>query len=95
MAWGLGGLLKRWQVVVAAHTVARWDVPARTTVVGAETAEHARVTVLRWAHADAGVPPLRSMLRAAWQHVRAERYMDANDEKVERMREREARRVSR
>lgn len=75
-----------WRVTVVEHAVApRWTVPARETVVGAETAADARLTVLRWAHSDAGVPPLRSLLRVSWPSSRAERYVDAREEERSKM----------
>jgi len=63
-----------WRVTISAHDIPpRWDVPARTLELGASTAESACRTVARWAHIDAGIPPLRSMLAVSMEHASAER----------------------
>lgn len=68
-AWGLS----MWRVTIDAHDVPpRWHVPARTVELGAFTADGARESVARWAHVDAGVPPLRSLPRLTLAHTRVE-----------------------
>jgi hypothetical protein len=60
-----------WTVEVAEHDVERWHIPAQTVELGADSAESASTVVVKWAHSDAGVPPLRSMLAASMEHVHA------------------------
>jgi hypothetical protein len=61
------------RVTIAEHDIEpRWHIPARTVELGASTAESACSTVVRWAHIDAGVPPLRSMLALSLAHTHAE-----------------------
>lgn len=61
-----------WKVTIAEHHVPpRWDVPARTVEVAAPTAQSACVIAVKWAHIDAEVPPLRSMLAVSMQHAHA------------------------
>lgn len=62
-----------WRVTIAAHDVPpRWYVPARVVELGSYTAGGARDQALRWAHIDAGVPALRSLLRLSVEHARVE-----------------------
>lgn len=66
--------LPTWRVTIAAHEVPpRWSIPATVCEVGASTAEIACGVCLRFAHSDAGVPPLRSLLAVSRAHVHAER----------------------
>lgn len=58
-------------VEVAEHDVERWHIPAQTVELGADSAESASAVVVRWAHIDAGVPPLRSMLALSLPHATA------------------------
>jgi hypothetical protein len=62
-----------WRVEVYEHDLAggRWRIPSTTVKVPAETADGARRQVLHWAHADAGAPPWRPLLRESWPHTRA------------------------
>lgn len=61
-----------WTVEVAEHDVERWHIPAQTVELGADSAASARAVVVRWAHIDAGVPPLRSMLALSVEYAHAE-----------------------
>jgi hypothetical protein len=62
-----------WKVTIAEHHVPpRWDVSARTVEVAAPTAQTACVIAVRWAHIDADIPPLRSMLAVSMAHATAE-----------------------
>jgi hypothetical protein len=64
--------LPSWTVTIAEHDVPpRWHVGARTVTLGASTARIACSTAVRWAHADAGVPPLRSLLGVSMAHASA------------------------
>lgn len=47
-------------------------IPAQTTTLGAVSAEAACCQVVRWAHRDAGVAPLRSLLAVSLAHAHAE-----------------------
>jgi hypothetical protein len=88
--------LTRYVVRFREHTVragrCEYDVPAREQVTAAESPEAAQLQVMRLLYADAGVPPLRSLLRAGWEFGSAERYHDPNADKIEQMRERDERR---
>lgn len=65
-------VLPMWRVTIAAHDVPpRWHVPARTTLTGSPTAEMACRFAAQEAHRDAGVPPMRSLLRQTLPHVKA------------------------
>ena len=65
--------LRRFRVSVAAHTVPpRWDIVAHERVVYERDEGAARVHGIRSAHRDAGVPPLRSLMRLSWRYVSAE-----------------------
>jgi hypothetical protein len=62
--------LPMYRVTIEAHDIPpRWRVPAQTIEVGASTAEIACRAVVRFAHRDAGVPPLRSMLALSLEHT--------------------------
>lgn len=62
-----------WKVMIAAHDVPpRWHIPASTVTLGAATAHAACVQAIRWAHRDAGVPPLLSMIALSMDHIRVE-----------------------
>jgi hypothetical protein len=63
-----------WEVRIAAHRVGRWEVPEGTTTLGGSV-EHAKLRAIRWAHTDAGVPPIRSLIRESWPHVKATRVL--------------------
>jgi hypothetical protein len=60
-----------WTVEVAGHDVERWHIPAQTVELGADSAECASAVVVKWAHLDAGVPPLRSMLAVSMAYTTA------------------------
>jgi hypothetical protein len=60
-----------WRVELAEHDVARWHVRARSAELPAPDGAYARARVVRWAHADAGVPSMRSLVRASMGHVTA------------------------
>jgi hypothetical protein len=61
-----------WKVTIAEHDIEpRWHIPARAVELAATTARIACSTAVRWAHADAGVPPLRSMLALSMAHASA------------------------
>lgn len=61
-----------WTVTIAEHDVPpRWSIPAHTVTLGASTARIACSTAVRWAHCDAGVPPLRSLLAVSMEHASA------------------------
>jgi len=63
-----------WKVTIAGHDVPpRWRVPAWTVTLGASTGDAACAQVVRWAHRDAGVAPLRSLLAVSLAHAHAER----------------------
>jgi hypothetical protein len=65
--------LPMYQVKIAAHSVApRWVIRARTIKLPAPDAEFARGRAIRWAHADAGVPPMLPLVRASLAHTTAE-----------------------
>ncbi len=62
-----------WRVTIAEHGVPpRWHIPAQEVTVGAGTAAIACRTAIRFAHRDADVPPLRSMLAVSMEYARAE-----------------------
>lgn len=66
-----------YRVSVAAHRIPpRWDIPAGERVVFERTEEAARTHGIRSAHRDAGVPPLRSLMRPSWRYVTAVREWD-------------------
>jgi hypothetical protein len=66
--------LPSWRVTIAEHHLPpRWHVPARSVTLGAGSAEAACRFVVRWAHRDAGVPPLRSMIAVSMRYTRVER----------------------
>lgn len=53
-----------WHVQIKRHAVRpRWLVPAQSCKLPAPDAEYAIETVVRWAHRDVGVPPLRSLIK--------------------------------
>src|SRR5437870_4220274 len=55
-----------WRVLVDAHELPpRWHVPARAVQLAAPDAEFAIWRVISWAQSDAGVPPMRSFVRAS------------------------------
>jgi hypothetical protein len=61
-------------VTVDAHTVhgsQDYEVPASEVKVGAVSENMAKVQALRWAQADAGVPPWLPYRRQGWKHVKA------------------------
>lgn len=58
-----------WRVELAEHDVERWHVPARSVEVPAVSADDAALRVIRWAHADVGVPPWRPFTRASTLHA--------------------------
>ncbi len=61
-----------WKVKVRRHRVKpRWIIPPRTETVRAPTGGFARERVVRWAHADAGVPPWRPAVRESLIHTTA------------------------
>jgi hypothetical protein len=61
-----------WKVRIAAHAVPpRWLIPSQTVRLPAPDAEDACLRAVRWAHADADVPPMRSLLRRSLQHATA------------------------
>ena len=62
-----------WRVTIPAHEVHRWWVPECVAVVPGVSGEAACATVARWAHCDAGVPPLRSLTAITLVCSRAER----------------------
>jgi hypothetical protein len=64
--------VRPFRVVIAAHPIPpRWEVPGAEVEVFAESEREARRQAVRSAHLDAGVPPLRSLLRLSWEHVTA------------------------
>jgi hypothetical protein len=61
-----------WKVKIGRHAVRpRWLVPARSSTVPAPDADYAIETVVRWAHRDAAVPPLRSLIKESVAYASA------------------------
>jgi hypothetical protein len=61
-----------WRVTIAEHDIPlRWHVAAREVTVGAATSESACSMVVRMAHIDAGVAPLRSLLALSLAYATA------------------------
>ncbi len=56
-----GWRLPLWQVTIEAHTIGRYDVPAQRVNVPASTREIACAVAVKWAHADAHVPPWKPL----------------------------------
>lgn len=72
-----------WDVVVDEHdcpvgTSRMIHVPRLEVRTGGrgKTAETAKLQVLRWGLLDAGVPPLKSCIRASWRFVSVKRYVE-------------------
>jgi hypothetical protein len=63
--------LATWRVVVEAHRVERWNVPAHTVTVAAVSAQQAAEIVVRVLQCDAGLPPWRPFVRASLAHAAA------------------------
>lgn len=61
-----------WRVALSNHNVDRWPVPARYAVVPAMSGRDAALRVIRWAHADVGVPPMMPLLLRSLEHAVAE-----------------------
>jgi hypothetical protein len=61
--------LQMWRVVVDAHRVERWEIPASTVEVPAAHAEHAGEVAVRALHRSTGLPPWRPYLRASLAHA--------------------------
>jgi hypothetical protein len=59
-----------WTVEIAAHELAdgRWSIPACSYTLGALDGAEARAVSLRWAHAAAGCPAMRPLLRQSWPY---------------------------
>jgi hypothetical protein len=73
----------RFTVTVAAHRVAdRYDISATEKIIGGDTPQRARLTLLRWLHSDAGVPPWKPYLRESWPHTSAEDYVMTKEERM-------------
>lgn len=61
-----------WMVEIKRHPVKpRWIVPARTATVPSPTGDFACKQVIRWAHADVGIPPWRPCVRESLIHTTA------------------------
>jgi hypothetical protein len=67
-----GWRLPLWKVTITEHSVSRYYIPADTVKVPASTPKIARSVAVRWAHRDAGVPPLRSLLAVSMEHAHAD-----------------------
>ena len=65
--------LRRFRVAVAAHSIPpRWSIEEHERVVYERDERAARTHGVRSAHIEAGVPPLRSLMRLSWPYVTAE-----------------------
>ena len=87
---------RAWKVTIVAHEVRgkrrSWSIPERVSLPCEVSADAARALALRWAHRDADVPPLRSLLRQSWEFSSAEPYVHASQAKADAMMERERQR---
>ncbi len=61
------------RVTIEAHTVGRWPIEARTFELPAVDAYDAILRALRWAHANAGAPCWRALLRQSYPFATAKR----------------------
>jgi hypothetical protein len=64
--------LPSYRVAIKAHEVERWRIPASEVEVPAASPKHARLIVVRAAHAAVGVPPWKPCVRASLAHTSAE-----------------------
>jgi hypothetical protein len=67
-------MMKRtpWLIQIAEHDLfPRFHVPASESRTWGLTAGAAKLTAIRYAHADNGIPPLKSMVRATAKHTTA------------------------
>lgn len=59
-----------WRVAIRAHEIPpRWSVPKCVYELGSGSSEYAANRAVKWAHSDAGVPPLRSLVALSLEHV--------------------------
>lgn len=66
--------LPRWQVTVAAHRIEpRWNIPAASLEVHAQSVELARLEGALAFHVRAAVPPFRAFTARTLGYVTAER----------------------
>jgi len=57
--------VSKFAVALEAHTVERWEIPARRVTIPAASAEQARRIVVGEAHGRAGVPPMKALVRTS------------------------------
>jgi len=60
-----------WTVVIEAHSIGRWAVPARTVELEAASAFAARKAAVIGALADLGAPQSSEFVRSSTQYARA------------------------
>jgi hypothetical protein len=61
-----------WRVTIAAHKIARWEIPVQTLTVPAVSIGHARERAVRVAQRAAGCPPWRPFQRASYRHTKVQ-----------------------
>jgi hypothetical protein len=59
------------EVELQAHALDRWTIHHRRMKVPAEDVPHARLLIVEAAHREAGVPPIRSLIRRSLPYARA------------------------
>ncbi|HME02088.1 MAG TPA: hypothetical protein VKG38_03535 [Solirubrobacteraceae bacterium] len=63
-----------WKVKIARHAVMqRWIIRAQSCKLPAPSFDYACTQVIRWAHADAGIPPWKPCVRESLAHTTATR----------------------
>jgi len=60
-----------YRVAIKEHVVDRWTVPAATFKLCAPDESAARLFAARAAHRQAGIPPMKPLLRQSWLHTSA------------------------
>lgn len=73
----MSGAFKRiislWEITIAEHQIKPcYAVPCGTVTLGGSE-DGAKLRAIRWAHADAHVPPIKSYIRESWPHVTAKK----------------------